>query len=371
MESQITPDGRYYSVYQYLRVGSKQYAVLVAEQAAQRAASYFDDALKLLEGPQTPETQLEVNKELVLATDFGSKDAPFLLAQRFLDAKAQVAFPAEEIVVFLKIAAERGHDEAAFQMGCSYAAMGTFLAIEQIAAGYFSSFSAEERGQLAEYYFIKAIELGHPQAIQELIISYGYGRGYIGKSAEKFISLCEQQTKAKNQSVALGYGAWLMGMTVEGKPSLAEAVQIPLASWRALDCLLLASRGKHLALAQHALRLICVGIAKGVWEHKTLGRQRLGKCLVKDATDGNSLLALYLAWYSIPKDFRTNMPTVLRDCELVELADIVKPDEELAIAYLDSAFFGSDEDISTVAQELLSHVFGQCFMNDDGMLVWQ
>lgn len=370
MESEIIQE-RYQSVYQYLRVGSKEYAVLNAQLARERAEEFYNEALQLLKAPQDNQISSDIDRALTLATDFGSKDAPFLLSQRLLETDVVTSYPPEEVPVFLKIAAERGHAEAAFQLACCYAANNHFPKAEVVAADYFASFSPKERGQLAEYYFHKATSMGHENAIRELVLAYAYGRGYVDKNAEGFMALCEHEISRNNQSLALCYGAWRMGMTIEGKPTLPEAVQIPQDVWRALECLLKALRGKNLVLAQDALHLICIGMTQKIWERNPFERQRFRKRMIKEATNGNQLLALYLAWYSIPEACRTNMPQILSEFEFTQLACLVKPSEELAIAYLDSAFFGIDEDISCIAGDILSQVFGRCFMDDEGMLIWQ
>lgn len=363
----IKENKRYRSVYKYLRIGAKEYAVLDAESAAERAEDHLNHALNLLREGVTAEVQEEVNKELVLATDFGSKDAPYILALRILDPRVITPYQQEEVAVFLKIAAERGHPEASYRIGSCYAGLSKFPSIMEAGKDYFSNFDNLDRCRLAEHYLMKAIDNDHQEAAEDLIIAYAYGRGYILKNGESFNSLCELLIKRNNQSVIVGYGAWLMGLTVEGKDPLGGAVVVPINYNKAIEYLLLAARGKNLQLAQHALYLICIGIRRGFWA-KSL--EKIRRTLIKDAFQGNQLLALYLAWYSIPFKERQTMPKLLDDYQLTELTSIIDISEDNAISFLDAAFFGLDEDISAVAKEILSYVFGQCFMNDEGRLVW-
>lgn len=366
MDSDET-NSRYRPVCKYLCIGDKEYAVLDPELAQQRATQHFTEALSILESKDIClESEQKVNQLLTLATDFGSKDAPYILALRVLDEDTEIDYRVEEVVVFLKLAAEREHPEAALQMACCYAAMNKYPAIESAARKYFASFSASERRKLAEYYFQKAVQLDYQPAIEELVISYAYGRGYFQKDAQRFITLCESQVDKRNQGVMLGYGAWLAGMTVEGKDPLPDVVTIPRNSEKALTCLLMTSCGQNLQMARHALKLICCGLEREVWT-----ASKLKKRLVQSAKAGNQLLSLYFAWYSTPQEDRNHLLPIFKDFELPMLAKLVDVDQQAAVNYLDSAFFGADEDISEVAKEILSQVFGRCFMDAEGKLVWE
>ncbi len=364
MDSDDTDD-RYRSVCRYLCIGDREYAVLDPELAQQRAIHYFTQALSLIETDLQHKQQEEINQLLILATDFGSQDAPYIMALRVLDNEIKTPYACEEVVVFLKLAAERGHPEASMQMGSCYSAMNKFPNIEAAARDYFESFTQSERKHLAEYYFNKAVEQNYQSAIEELIIAYGYGRGYLGKDAIKFMALCNAQVSKGNQSVMLGYGAWLAGMTVEGKAPLPDVVEIPLDVNRGFELLLKACGGKNLQMGRHALKLICCGLERDIWKLS----DKLQRRLSKEAKQGNQLLSLYLAWYSIPEEHRCHLPQVFKDFGLPLLEKIVPVNSQDAVTYLDSAFFGVDEDISEVAKEILSQVFGRCFMDADGMLV--
>lgn len=362
MDGKTTPK-RYRQIIKYLRIGAKEYAVLDPLLAQERAHEHLSIALNLMAAKSGNDNA--INKELVLATDFGCKDAPFILSQRILDVDVKTPFYDEEVAVFLKIAAEREHPEAAYQMGCSYAGMNKFPKIEKAGNEYFSSFDAHDRTRLAEYYLKRAAELNHQQAIEDLIIAYAYGRGYILKSIDGFVEVCEEQTARGNQAVMLGFAAWLSGMTVEGDEPLPEAIEIPKDLTRSLNILLSASRGTNLELGQHALHLICKGLANGTFKNV----HKVSKLFEKEVETGNQLLSLYLAWYSIPTAQRSTMPKVLENYQLSQLAELVDISDEKAIAYLDKAVVGNDEDISALAKEILSQVFGRCFMDTDGLLV--
>ena len=365
MESAISKK-HYRRVFKNLRIGSKEYAVLDMDLAQEKAVHYIALAIELLEQDQ-PDSFVKnlVNEYLLIACDFGNKDAAFLLASRALEISNELIYPPEDAVVFLKLAAERGHAEAAYQLGCCYAAMGKFLSAEQSCTNYFNAIDPRERQRLAEHHFNLAVENGHQDAVEELIIAYAYGRGYVGKSADKFIELCEGLLKHDNQAVALGYGAWLAGMTVEGNDPLPEAIRVQMNPVKALDCFLIASRGKQIELAQHALHLICLGILRGVWDIKH--SDKLTKRLYQDIGQGNQLLALYFAWYSIPVDQRVGLPGLLRHYQLTSLASFVQQDEEKAIQFLDHAFFGSQTIISQLAKDILQEVFGRYFLDDEDL----
>lgn len=362
MES-ATSRRHYRQVFKNLRIGSKEYAVLDLDLAQERALRYLAMAIELIEQQQTDTiSQHLINEYLLTACDFGSKDAAFLLASRALNPDTDFMYPAEDAVVFLKLAAERGHAEAAYQLGCCYAAMGKFISAEQSCTHYFNGIDPRERQRLAENYFYTAIELNHAEAIEEMIIAYAYGRGYIAKSGDKFIHLCESLLKKDNHAVALGYGAWLAGMTVEGSDPLPEAIKIHKDTGKALECLLLASRSSQIELAQHALHLICVGMLRNVWDMKS---EKLNKRLYKDVSQGNQLLALYFAWYSIPIDQRVDIPNLMKHYQLTTLAGFVQQDEEKAVQLLDHAFFGAHTTISHLAKDILQEVFGRYFLDED------
>ncbi len=358
---------QYRPLYKHIRIGSKEYAIIDQELAATRAQEYFLAALHLLDGELDDNVQQQIDRELVLATDFGSSDAPFLLALRILADECTQAFSAEEAVVFFKVAAERDHPEAAFRMACSYAGMGNFIEIENAGQRHFANLDARQRCRLAEHYFNKAVELEHQEAIEELIIAYAYGRGFLNKSTERFVHLCEQQIRCRNQSVTLGYGAWLSGMTVEGDDPLNEAIDISTDTHRGLEYLLQAAKGDDIGLCQHALHLICMGMQRGCWNHKTPEKMR--RKLIKDVHHGNQMLALYLAWHAIPYDQRPEMPDIMEKYPLPQLATLMEIDEDTAINFLDIAFFGHDETVSMLAKDILSHAFGRYFVGSDGMLM--
>ena len=185
---------------------------------------------------------------------------------------------------------------------------------------------------MAEYYFHIAIAADHQDAIEDIVIAYAYGRGYIAKDINKFIDICESLIKKENQAVALGYGAWLLGMTVEGGEPLAEAIKVHKNPSKGLDCLLMASRGKQLEL---------------------------------EVIQGNQLLALYFAWFSIPVDQRVALPNLMKQYQLSSLASFVEQDEKKAIQFLDHAFFGANNLISQLAKDILQESFGQYFLDEE------
>ncbi|MAZ38934.1 MAG: hypothetical protein CMF49_02355 [Legionellales bacterium] len=354
---------RYRPIFKNLKIGTKEYAVLDMALAHEKALHALSLAIEMIEQNRDDSfSQHLINQHLTTACDFGNKDAAFLLASRALNCASEFTYPAEDAVVFLKLAAERGHAEAAYELGCCYAAMGKFISAEQSCTKYFNSIDPRERQRLAEHYFHIAVAEGHQDAIEDIVIAYAYGRGYIAKDISKFIDICENLIEKENQSVALGYGAWLLGMTVEGGEPLAEAIKMQKNPAKGLDCLLMASRGKQLELAQHALHLVCIGMLRDLWEIKR--SDKFAKRLHKDVAQGNQLLALYFAWYSIPVDQRVALPTLMTHYQLSSLASFVQQDEKLAIQFLDHAFFGTNSQISQLAKDILQEIFGQYFLDE-------
>ncbi|MBB71909.1 MAG: hypothetical protein CMF50_05870 [Legionellales bacterium] len=357
----------YRPLYKHVRIGSHEYAILDKDLAQERAENHLNAALRCLDAPASAEKQLYIDRELAFATDFGCKDAPYLLALRILDCDVETQFLFDEAVVFLKLAAERGNTEAAYCIACSYAGTGKFRDIEDAGSQYFGSLDGKRRARLAEQYFGMAVQANHSQAIEDLIIAYAYGRGFIQKSADKFVRLCEQQICYGNQAVALGYGAWLAGMTVDGNDPLPDAITLRQDPMKALDCLLYSSRGDNISLAQHALQLICCGMQRGVWPESTHGRLR--RELKREVKNEHQLLGLYCAWYSIAIDNRPRTPKMMEAYQLTQLAGLFEADDEFAISCLDTAVFGEHDGISNIAKNILAHSYGKHLMDEDDFLL--
>lgn len=355
MES-LSNKQHYRPLFTVLRIGSKEYAVLDQSLAQERASIYLSRALYLLQQEQPERYINTINYELLIASDLGSADAAFLLACRTLEPESRVPFPADDAVIFLKLAADRGHAEAAYQLACCYAAIGQYKNTEQVCANYFNAIEPRERSRLAEHYFHIAVNANHREAVEELIIAYAYGRGFIAKDAEQFIQLCEKLIARGDQAVALGYGSWLAGMTVEGDDPLPEAVYVVPDFPRALENIILSAGGANVELAQHALHLICVGMYRGAWDNLPSGM--LAEKLQHEINSGNQLLALYFAWYSIPLHRRCAMPELLEQQQLTQLAGFVNQDEGQAMTYLDKVLVGPNAHLSAIAKELLLQVFG-------------
>ena len=356
---------RYRSVYKHLRIGNKEYPVINPDVAQRRAQFHLDEALKLLATDLDQNIHILVNQELLIATDFGSKEAPFILALRVLDSKSHTPFPPEEATVFLKIASERGHAEAAYRLACCYAGTGKFKSLELAAVNYLADFSSIERRRLAVYYFEQAIAQEHQPAIEEAIMAYSYGRGLIEKDVNQLVFLCEQLVERNYYPAMLGYAAWLAGMTVLGEEPLASAVSLPRNQEKSLQLLLRIAKSKNLQLAQHALFLICCGIERDAW---CMPVSLLVNRLFNEAMQGNQLLALYLAWYCLPVENRLLMPTLFDKYELQKLSDVIESSEKQAFVLLNHVILGDDEDIAHAGNEILSHVFGKCFMDEDGRI---
>ncbi len=356
---------RYCSVYNPLRIGNKEYPVINLEVAAQRAQLHLDEALKLLATDLDKDIHKVVNEELLIAADFGSKEAPFILALRVLDSKNHVNFPPREAVAFLKVASERGHAEAAYRLACCYAGVGKFKLLESAAANYLANFSLAERRRLAIYYFEQAVAQQHRPAIEEIIMAYSYGRGIIEQDVNQLAFLCEQLTEKDYYPAMLGYAAWLVGMTVLGEEPLASAVSLPRNQEKSLQLLLRIAKSDNLQLAQHALFLICRGFERDAWRMPV---GLLVNRLFNEAMQGNQLLALYLAWYCVPAGNRSLMPKLFEKYQLQKLADVVESSEKQALVLLNLVILGKDDDIASAGNEILSQVFGKCFLGEDGCI---
>ncbi len=346
---------RYTPVFRQLRLGSKEYWVMDAKLAQERAAEHLRKGLELLHESASSEEKITGCSELILATDFGCREAPFLLALQILGNPSDLLLPHQDFLTFLRLAAERGNGRAAYRLASCYAKMEHFPAIKSLAKTHFEELSSSDRVRLAEYYFAMAISEGHEEAIDELIVAYAYGRGLISKNLAKFQRLCEALVKQNKQSVMIGYGAWLCGMTVTGEPPLAGAIEVPKEVNRGLDYLFKASRGPKLSLAQHALKLILVAQARGMLGTASL--QKLQHRLFKEAKENHQLLALYFAWYATPAGFRTEVPSFIAEEPLAQLQHFIATNEDLAIKWLDIALFGADATLAETAKLLLGNLF--------------
>jgi hypothetical protein len=337
------------------RSGSEEYEILDRTVAQERANIYLSRALYLMEQDNAERYSNTINYELLIATDLGCADAAFLLACRTADIESRSPFPAEDAIAFLKLAADRGHPEAAYQLACCYAALGIFKQTEKVCANYLNSLEPRERQRFAELYFQQAVKMEHREAIEELIIAYAYGRGFINRDADKFIDLCESRVAANDQAVMLGYAAWLCGMTVEGEDPLPEAIEVPCEYGRAMELFLHSSRGSNLELAQHALHLFCLAGLRGVWDY--LPDEQLEEKVQQEIAMGNAVLTLYLAWYSIPLHRRCDLPTLFDTYQLTQLATFATSDEEQAMAYLDKVLVSQNTRLAVIAKDILLRVF--------------
>jgi TPR repeat protein len=320
-----------------------------------RAAEYLKKGLDLFHEEATAEEKALGCEALLLATDFGCPESPFLLVLQILSSPDDPVFPHRDLLNLLRLAAERGNGRAAYRLAASYAQMNHFPTIELLGEAHFACLPAQDRVRLAEYYFAKAIAAGNDEAIDELIMAYAYGRGLIAKNSAKFQRLCETLVSQGKQTVTIGYGAWLCGMAVNGKPLLAEVVDVPKDSARGLDYLLKASRGDKLNLAQQALKLVLMAQSQGALESGSV--QQLQRRLFKEAKDKHPLLALYFAWYSTPTAMRRDIPSFIAEEPLPQLQHFVVPHEDLAIKWLDLALFVGDSALANAAKLLLANLF--------------
>jgi hypothetical protein len=355
-----TSGRRYRPIYRDLRIGAKEYPVLDLNLAKQRAQTFLDEALGILNLSKiTPAQQQQLHRCLLIATDLSSKDAPYLLALQCLHGAVDLDDLSLDGLHFFKIAADRGHGDAAYRLATAYAGTARFPELEEYGFRYFHALAPRERQRWAEHYFHAAMAQEHQEAMEDLIIAYAYGRGFIPKNAASFVNVCETLVKRKNQAVTLGYGAWLAGMTVEGSEPLPEAIQLPIDANKALEFLLVASRGAVVELSQHALHLISLGMVNGLWNLKFFGKR-----LLREANQQHSLLAFYFAWYSIPVEIRAKTPALIEHYPLIAFAELVEPDEEQAVHFLKVALFGDHEELSLEAKNLLNDVFGSYYLDE-------
>lgn len=366
MEKEVLPR-RYRPIFKQLKIGTKDYWVLDKEQASERAQYHLQEALDLLEHSNLPAFQDTINQELTLATDFGCSEAPFLLALQILGGDTKELYGDENVIIFLKLAAERGNPNAAYRLAAAYAGMGNFETIEEVSQDYLAPLSPTERERLAEYYFERALDAKHQEATEELIMAYAYGRGYLHKNSEKFQQLCERLIKEGNQAVMLGYGAWLLGMTVEAQDPLPDAITLTPDPQKGLDYLIEATHFNHYELAQHALHLIFVALERGAFDKR--GEDKIRKKLLKEAVSGNQLVALYFAWYSISAKGRRAMPKFMEPYPLTGFSQLIEPNDSFAIQFLDTTLFGEDEVIAEVAREVLVSIFGENYSKEDSYLL--
>lgn len=348
---------RYTPVFRHLRLGSKEYWVMDPKLAHARAAEHLKKGLDCFHEEATAEEKALGCEQLLLATDFGCQESPFLLVLQILSYPDDPIFPHHDFLTLLRLAAERGNGRAAYRLAASYAQMNHFPAIEVLGKAHFDCLSNQDRVRLAEYYFARAIADGNDEAMDELIMAYAYGRGLITKNSAKFQRLCETLVKKGKQSVMIGYGAWLCGMTVMGKPMLPGAVEVPKDPVRGIDYLLMASRGPKLNLAQRALKLMLVAQTQGALGSGSL--QKLQRRLFKEAKEKHQLLALYFAWYTTPPAMRREIPLFIVDEPLPQLQHLVVSHEDLAIKWLDLALFGADAALSDAAKLLLANLFAK------------
>lgn len=348
---------RYTPVFRHLRLGTKEYWVMDPKLACGRASEHLKKGLELFHEEATSDEKKSGCEELLLATDFGCQEAPFLLALQILAYPDDPVFPRHDLLNLLRLAAERGNGRAAYRLAASYAEMNHFPAIEALGAAHFTCLPRQDKIRLAEYYFAMAIADGIDEAMDELIMAYAYGRGLIAKNSAKFQHLCEALIKKGKQSVMVGYGAWLCGMTVSGKPMLSGAVEVPPDPARGIEYLLRASRGEKLNLAQRALSLILVAQSQDALGAGSA--QKLQRRLFKEAKEKHQLLALYFAWYATPTAMRNEIPPFIADEPLPQLQHLIVPHEDLAIKWLDLALFGADAALSDAAKLLLANLFAK------------
>lgn len=151
----LTNQNRYKPITRFVNIENRPFCVVDDSVAAERAQAYLHDAKKQIaeEGVNPRVTALSIQRALLIASDFGSSEAPLLMAERILQGLADDSYIAEEAILFYKLAAERGNPTAAYCMACCYAGRQDFPALLQAGEYYFASLSESEASLLADYYF--------------------------------------------------------------------------------------------------------------------------------------------------------------------------------------------------------------------------
>ena len=247
--------------------------------------------------------------------------------------------------------------EAAYQLGCAYALTGCFTEIEALIAQY-ALVTDTKRGQLATHYLTLAATTQHSGAIQALTMAYAYGSGFIARDVEQLITLFTTLSHQGNQTVALTFGTWLMGMTETAcidKNNQADYNQ-RIAS--GLPYLLMAASGKDILVAQKALQYICALIA----HHHTdaeLVNNLFKPQLIQAAEKDNALLAFYFMWYSLDPTEKPLAPEFMQayDCSVLE--ELINPCAEQAVHYFDLVLKGDNTMLIEIA-----HSFSGCVFSD-------
>lgn len=128
----------------------------INEQVAeQRATAYLSEAKEKmhLEESASLEVRAQINQALLIATDFGSSEAPFLIGERILAELTDEQYLFEDVLAFFRIAAERGNKQAAHCMACCYAGLESYPELLRAGEYYFTEIANDERVVLADYYF--------------------------------------------------------------------------------------------------------------------------------------------------------------------------------------------------------------------------
>jgi len=147
----------YRPIFRQLVVSDTVYAIVDDNQAKQRAQYFLSKARTEQHSLTHYVTDNRINYYLRIATDYGNAEAPFILAHRILHNKKQTEYSHDDVIIFLHIAAQRGHTQAAYQMAACYEGKDFYPEIMQAGSEFFSALKANERQLLARYYYEVAI----------------------------------------------------------------------------------------------------------------------------------------------------------------------------------------------------------------------
>jgi len=145
----------YRPLYHAVRVEQQMVSIIDLEEAQRRGQDFLAMARELMHSSssQTPQTQCQITEYLLDATDLGCAEAPYIMALRMLAGETSNAFLHDDVILFLKLAAERGQHDACYRMACCYQGRHLFPDILRVGEAYFASLAQEERELLADYYF--------------------------------------------------------------------------------------------------------------------------------------------------------------------------------------------------------------------------
>lgn len=137
----------YRPLYRNYQLNENSYCIIDTHQAKRRALYFY------LQAKSSDLSAEQIDYYLNVATDYGCGIAPYDLARRILVQNTYTEYSLDDAIIFLSIAAQRGHQRAAYEMACCYSGNTSFPEILEAGADFFDSLSPAERELLATYYY--------------------------------------------------------------------------------------------------------------------------------------------------------------------------------------------------------------------------